>query len=137
MSKMNDIQLLSFPMHASQGAVLSVYEYPKGVPFQIARVFVINAAEATERGAHAHYECQQLLVCLQGRVQVMLDDGQRRSTLMLESSGQGVLIPAGLWAEQRYEDKSILMVLASHSYNEADYIRDYAVYLQFKAQSSR
>lgn len=134
---LNDLsaaRLIAFPSRPTEVAVLSVYECPKDVPFPIARVFVINAMAATDRGAHAHYECQQLLVCLQGRVRVTLDDGRQRSTVVLENPEQGLLVPAGIWAEQHYEEKSILMVLASHGYDEADYIRDYSVYREFRAK---
>lgn len=130
--ELGDVRHIDFPQRLSPGAVLSIYEHPADVPFAIARVFVTNAESAILRGDHAHRECQQLLVCVHGRVSVTVDDGAKKMTAELDRPGKGLLIPAGLWASQAYDEGAVLMVMASHGYDEADYIRDYADYLQYR-----
>ncbi len=39
----------------------------------------------------------------------------------------GVYVPPGIWAEElNFSSGSICLVLASHAYDESDYIRDYS-----------
>lgn len=131
-AQLSDVSLIDFPVKHSAEVVLSIYETPKSVPFPIMRVFVIHAREAVGRGQHAHKECAQLLVCVKGRVTVTIDDAHSKTDVHLADSGVGLLIPPGLWASQTYEADSVLMVFASHVYDEADYIRSYDEYVKFK-----
>jgi UDP-2-acetamido-3-amino-2,3-dideoxy-glucuronate N-acetyltransferase len=131
-AKLSDVRQIDFPQRLTPEAVLSIYGHPADVPFPITRVFVVNAIEAIDRGAHAHRECQQLLVCVNGKVLVTVDDGRDQAKVELKQAGQGLFIPAGLWAAQAYEAGAILMVMASHDYEEADYIRNYADYLVYR-----
>ena len=123
--------LIDFPARPADDAALFIYEHKSRVPFTIERVFVIRAEQACVRGQHAHRACHQLLICLEGRVEVIIDDGKTKSTIILDRADQGLLIPAGLWGQQHYDAGSILMVLASLPYDEADYIRDYDAFLKF------
>ena len=48
---------------------------------------------------------------------------------------RGILVPAGIWAEQRYRGPgTILMVLCDMRYDEADYIRDYDAFLRYRGE---
>lgn len=126
-----DVKTLDFTVKPTPEAVLSVYEHPGNVPYAIARTFVVNAHETVERGAHAHKECHQIMVCLNGTINVQIKDGTNTENFTLSDPGRGLLVPAGLWAEQSYTKGSVLMVLASHTYSESDYIRDYNDYLAY------
>jgi WxcM-like, C-terminal len=129
---LDDIREIIFPLHPSAEASLSVYEYPTHVPFQIARVFVVNATQACERGAHAHKNCTQLLICLKGALTLTIKDGLQTKNIRMDSAKTGILIPASLWAEQTYDSDSTLMVLTDMPYDESDYIRDYKNYLSYR-----
>jgi len=106
---------------------LSVSEFPTDIPFNPKRYFLIFDVPNQEvRGSHAHRECEQFLICVKGSVNVMVDDGTVRSEVVLDSPDLGVYIPPLIWGTQyRYSDDAVLMVLASHVYDDADYIRDY------------
>ncbi len=96
-SELDDVRCIDFPQRLTPGAVLSIYEHPAEVPFPIARVFVTAATEVIDRGAHAHRECQQLLICVHGRVCVTVDDGAKKIMVDLDAPGRGMLLPAGLY----------------------------------------
>lgn len=102
------------------------------VPFDIKRVFYsydIPGGEA--RGAHAHKKCHQLLVAASGSFEVVLNDGINKRTILLNRPFYGLHIPPGIWAEEQgFSSGSICLVLASHGYDENDYIRDYSDYLK-------
>lgn len=104
------------------------------VPFDIKRVFYsydIPGGEA--RGAHAHKECHQLLVAASGSFEVVLDDGINKRTVLLNRPFYGLHIPPGIWAaEQGFSSGSICLVLASHIYDEDDYIRKYQDFIKYK-----
>ena len=102
--------------------------------FKVKRVFYLYDIPGGEsRGAHAHKECHQFLVAASGSFEVMLDDGKNKRTVLLNRPYFGLHIPPGIWAaEQGFSSGSICLVLTSHKYNEADYIRNYHEYLEYK-----
>ena len=130
MPTLQDIKEITFPAKPSDEASLFVYEHKSHVPFNIERVFVISAEQACDRGAHAHKKCNQLLVCLNGQVELTIKDGKNEKNIMMSNPAKGILVPAGLWAEQSYGNDSILMVLTDQPYDESDYIRGYNDYLK-------
>jgi RimJ/RimL family protein N-acetyltransferase len=95
--------------------------------FPIKRVFYLyDIAGGESRGAHAHKECHQFLVAASGSFEVLLDDGKTKRQILLNRPDLGLHIPPGIWASEiNFSSGSICLVLASHEYNEDDYIRDY------------
>ena len=101
------------------------------VPFVPRRTFVVYGVPSEEvRGAHAHYRCEQLLVCVSGSVHALVDDGTRRREYVLDSPQTALYMPPMTWGTQyRYSADSVLMVLASRPYEAEDYIRDHDQFL--------
>lgn len=97
------------------------------IPFDIKRIFYLYDIPGGEsRGAHAHKECHQFLIAVSGSFEVLLDDGKTKRLIQLNRPDIGLHIPPGIWAsEVNFSSGSICLVLASHTYNEADYLRDY------------
>lgn len=106
---------------------LVIGELPNSLPFQPKRFFFISGVpEGEPRGIHAHKECHQFLVCVSGSLNAMADDGETRVVFRLEASGPGLYMPPLTWGCQYdYSEDAVLLVLASHLYNAADYIHDY------------
>ncbi|TVR78498.1 MAG: WxcM-like domain-containing protein [Chitinophagaceae bacterium] len=100
------------------------------IPFEIKRIFYIyDIPGGKDRGAHAHKECHQFLVAASGSFEVELDDGINKRTVRLSRPYFGLHIPPGIWAaEKSFSSGAICLVLASHAYEESDYIRDYSVF---------
>lgn len=133
MHHINNIRRVDFFYKYTLNSPLFVYERDNGFPLtSISRVFIVKSKEATKRGNHAHKECTQLLVAINGKCKVICDDGKDRKEFILEDPSKGLLIPPTIWAEQVYEKDSILMVLADQLYDETDYIRDYKDFLSFR-----
>lgn len=103
------------------------------LPFDIKRIFYLYDVPGGEsRGAHAHKECHQFLVAASGSFEVLLDDGKTKRQVLLNRPDIGLHIPPGIWASEiNFSSGSICLVLASHIYTEADYIREYIDYLNF------
>lgn len=109
---------------------LSVGEFERTVPFKPERYFVVFDVPSREvRGAHAHRDCLQFLVCVHGSCAVVVDDGRRRAEVLLDRPNLGLFVPAMVWAIQyKYSSDTVLLVFASQRYDPNDYIRDYDEY---------
>ena len=108
-------------------------ENNKDIPFGIKRVFYIYDIPGGEsRGAHAHKECHQFLVAASGSFEVSLNDGRVERIVQLNRPFIGLHIPPGIWASEiNFSSGSICLVMASHEYNENDYLRNYQDYLDY------
>jgi len=85
------------------------------------------------RGAHAHIECHQFLIAGSGSFDVLLDDGKSKKLVTLNQPYKGLHIPPGIWASEiNFSSGAICLVLASHTYEEKDYIRNYNEFLKIK-----
>ena len=111
---------------------LTVAEYGKDLHFLPKRYFLIYGVSSREvRGEHAHRTLHQFLVCTNGSVTVMADDGENRAVFLLDRPNLGLYIPPRIWAAQYgYTDDAVLLVLASEIYKPEDYIRDYDEFLR-------
>ncbi len=96
-------------------------------PFEIKRYFVVfNVPSKEVRGEHAHRELHQFVVCVHGECRLIVDDGQEREEIVLNSPALGVHIAPLVWGVQyQYTADAVLLVLASDVYKSQDYIRDY------------
>jgi len=111
---------------APQGNITPV-ESERDLPFSIERVYYLYDVPGGEsRGGHAHYALQQLLVCVMGALDVLIDDGCHRRTVRLDRAHQGLYVCPMIWRElHNFSSGAICLVLASEVYRESDYIRDY------------
>lgn len=116
------MELIQLPMHSDERGDLTVLE--NQIPFSVKRIFWITNSNAT-RGGHRHIETQQALCCLSGKCAVHINDGIKQSVQTLASPREILLVEPHEWHTMQFYDKStVLLVLASHAYNKADYIYD-------------
>jgi len=110
---------------------LSVGEFEKTVPFTPKRYFLsFEVPSEKTRGEHAHRQCKQFLICVNGRCSVVADDGKNRQEFLLDRPDLGLYLPPMTWGIQyRYSADATLLVFASEYYDNSDYIRDYAEFL--------
>ena len=130
--KLKNIKIPNIIDNINQGS-LRVIELDQ-VPFQTQRVFsVVNAQARSKRGEHAHKKCNQFICCVSGEVQLKCDDGIKQIEILLSPESDAILIPNGIWAEQKYlKDNSVIIVFCDQPYDEGDYIRDYQKFLDWK-----
>ena len=106
---------------------LAAMEFAAGLPFPPKRLFIVyDVPTRFARGAHAHRECHQFLICVRGSVHAIADDGKTRREYLLDSPDVGLHMRPLVWGTQYgYSSDAVLVVLASHEYDNADYIREY------------
>lgn len=119
--------------HGDERGQLVALEEGKEIPFAIKRVYYIyGTGEGVERGFHAHKELKQLLICVHGSCIITLDDGKEKENVVLDKPYEGIFIQSNIWrVMSNFSPDAVLLVLASEIYNEADYIRDYNVFLEY------
>ena len=97
------------------------------MPFDIARVYYLYDVPGGEsRGGHAHVELEQFIIAASGSFRVVVDDGERRTSVFLNRSYYGLYIPRLMWRElEDFSSGSVCLVLASKPYDPDDYYYDY------------
>lgn len=124
--------------HSDRKGNITVVENYKTVPFGIRRTYYLYDVPGGEsRGGHAHKELYQLIVAASGSFTVTIDDGMVKRSFLLNRPYQGLLIVPGIWRTLNdFSSGAVCMVLASESYTEEDYIRNYDDFLSFKKYDS-
>lgn len=129
-----DCSIIELPKITDRSGNITPVEGIRNLPFDIKRIFYsydIPGGEA--RGAHAHKTCHQFLVAASGSFEIVLDDGTNKRTVLLNRPFYGLHIPPGIWAaEQGFSSGSICLVLASHGYDEQDYLRNYSDFITYR-----
>lgn len=129
---MSLIKLLNFQSFGDERGCLISLEQQKNIPFDIKRIYYLYNTETNiARGFHAHIELEQVAICLKGSCRFILDDGQSRESVLLNSPDVGLYIGNNQWREMHdFSDDCVLIVIASELYDESDYIRDYNKFLR-------
>ena len=133
MTNLDNSRIIELPKEEDpRGSLTYIYENIQ-VPFSIKRVFYIYDVPAgKDRGAHAHKECWQFIIAASGALKVYLNDGTNEKTVELNRPYQGLLVPPGIWAHEReFTTGALCLVMASHDFDENDYIRDFEKYKEY------
>lgn len=127
-----EIERVKLQSHGDNGGMLIALEQDRNVPFEIRRVYYIFATQQdVHRGKHAHRHLHQLAVAVRGSVTFLLDDGSGPVEVTLNDPSQGLLLGRMVWRElYAFSEDCVLMVLADHLYDPADYITDYDAFLR-------
>lgn len=107
---------------------LYVAETSKEIQFKIKRVYWINNFTRPDavRGKHAHQTLRQVIFCTRGCFTLLLDNGVRKQSVVMDTHDRGIYLGPLLWHEMTHFSQDCgLLVLASDLYKEEDYIRNY------------
>ncbi|MGN7503736.1 MAG: sugar 3,4-ketoisomerase [Alphaproteobacteria bacterium] len=119
------------PIADSRGAIVALEALREHVPFDIKRVYYMYDLQHDKpRGHHAHKVTDQILICLHGGCDVLMDDGVCESTYTLSAPYEILHIPPMYWHTlSNFLDSTVIMAIASERYNESDYIRQYTDFI--------
>lgn len=126
-TSVNGVSVYELPLVKDLRGNLSVGEFGRSLPFTPLRYFIVfDVPSSKVRGEHAHRQCHQFLICINGSCMVVADDGRQREEILLDRPTKGVHLPPMTWGVQyKYSADAILLVFASDYYDANDYIRDY------------
>lgn len=101
------------------------------IPFAIKRVFwLTNIGPGETRGHHAHRSCRQVPVCANGSVVFEIESVGGEKTSRLMHPGDGFVLEPFTWLVLKdFSPDATVIVFASESYDESEYIRSYQEFL--------
>jgi len=129
-------KIIDLPKITDTRGNLTFVEGGNQIPFDIQRVYYLyDVPGGAERGGHAHKGLHQLIIAMSGSFDVVLDDGANKKRVHMNRSYNGLYVCPMIWRElDNFSSGSVLMVLASNKYDEADYYRDYAEFMRGRAK---
>jgi dTDP-4-dehydrorhamnose 3,5-epimerase-like enzyme len=129
-----ELSVVTHQSYVDHRGALCPIELSRVLSFPLVRLFWVSRVPAgQERGGHAHKQCSQYLICVEGQVTVSVHDGNRMSEFHL-GPGQALLVPPAIWASERYGEGAILLVLCDRPYEKEDYIADMDVFLTYRRE---
>jgi WxcM-like, C-terminal len=133
-SSVYDCVILPLNKIHNRAGNITIVEGQKNVPFDVKRIYYLYDIPGGEaRGGHAHKELYQLIIAASGSFDVLLDDGINKKIVTLNRPNYGLFVVPGIWRELlEFSSGAICLVLASHKYEEDDYIRDYQNFIKMK-----
>ena len=133
-SSIYNCSILQLPKIHNRAGNITALENNIHLPFEVKRIYYLYDVPAgEERGGHAHRELQQIVVAASGAFDVLLNDGRNKKIVHLDRPFIGLHIVPGIWRELlNFSSGAVCLVLASHKYDEKDYIRDYENFKAYK-----
>jgi hypothetical protein len=129
--------LIHLPKILDKRGNLSFFEFPKQLPFQIARTYWIYDVPGGEvRGSHAFKAQQEFIVALSGSFDVVIHDGEKEQKFSLNRSYYGLYLPPLIWRRiENFSTNSLALIVSDSSFEANDYIRDFNDFLDLYAKS--
>lgn len=133
-SSLKDCRLVDLPRVTDSRGNLTFIQGRQHIPFEIARVYYLyDVPGGAERGGHAHKDLQQLIVAMSGSFDVVLDDGDDKRRFHMNRSYFGLYVCNMIWRTlDNFSSGSVCLVLASNYYEDDDYYRDYATFIDVR-----
>ena len=135
---LEDVRWIPLPQFRDSRGLLTAAEGMRDVPFPIARIFLLSDVPAgQERGAHAHYDTEQVAVAVRGSLQLEVSDGLRTSSFRLDDSARGLFLPRMIWNRlSDFTAEAVCLVMASTPYAPDRYLRTWAEFCAARGVSA-
>ncbi|MEM9434169.1 MAG: FdtA/QdtA family cupin domain-containing protein [Pseudomonadota bacterium] len=133
MNNWNEPRLFDISVHPDPRGQLGVIE-GQNLPFEIKRLYYLfDVPIGAIRGEHGHRTLQQAIICLNGSVEIALNDGRSEQIFNLSTPREALYIPPGLWRRLKFRaPETIVCVLASAPFEKSDYIYDFEEFRRFR-----
>ncbi len=127
----DNCRIIQLPKILNAAGNLTFVEGDRHIPFDIKRVYYLyDVPGGAMRGGHAHKALHQLIIAMSGSFDVLVDDGSQRKRFHMNRSYYGLYVCPMIWRElDNFSSGAVCLVLASEHYDESDYFREYAAFL--------
>ncbi len=132
-------RLIELPIVEDPFGDLAFAEAGRHVPFAIERVFFVHGVpRGAIRGGHAHRSLEQVVFCLAGGFQIVVDDGAHSRPHRLEPGGVGLYLPPMVWHDMTdFRGGTAYVAMTSARFDEADYFRERSDFISAVAAADR
>ena len=128
-----DCRIIELPKYLDARGNLSFVQNLDQIPFEIKRTYWLYDVPGGEaRGGHAEINNEELIIALSGSFEIVVDDGSKQKSFILNRSYYGLYIPKGLWREiKEFSTNALALEFGSIAYDVNDYIRNYDAFIAF------
>jgi hypothetical protein len=128
--KARNCRWIAVPGASDARGSVNFLEPGKGLDFEPVRVFWLHhVAPGQWRGRHGHRKTKLVFVAASGACRIHLDDGMVKETAALDDPTRALHVAPWVWHELTdFAPGTVIMVIASTPYEEAEYLRDYDVF---------
>jgi oxalate decarboxylase/phosphoglucose isomerase-like protein (cupin superfamily) len=130
------LQLVNFRKIPDPRGNLTPVEGESDIPFPIRRVYwIYDVPGGAVRGGHAYRTLEEVFVSLSGSFDLTVDDGRGSTVRQTLNRGYyGVYVPQMMWRTlSNFSTNAVCLIFASQHYDESDYVRRYADFLELRA----
>lgn len=121
------VPLRAFPDQRGQ---LCVAETGRELPFEVRRYYLIHDV-THDRGGHAHRYARQMISAVSGSCRIVLADGTRERSWVLEDPRRALLLAPMLFIRMTdFAPGTVLLVVANEAYDKSQSIRSWEEYLR-------
>lgn len=131
MKNLREPHIIDLPKINDPRGNLSFLQDNDQLPFAMERCYwLYDVPGNATRDGHAFRTSQEIIIALSGSFDVVLDDGRgNRSRHHMNRSYRALYVPPMWWREiDNFSTNSVVMVISSTLYDEADYIRRYELF---------
>ena len=123
---------LAIPGAADARGKINFLQFDERLGFMPRRLFWLHdIAPGQWRGRHGHRESHLVTLVMNGSCRIHLDDGVGKQTVVLDDPGRALHIGPYVWHELTdFAPQTVILVIASTVYDEAEYLRDYDTFLR-------
>jgi hypothetical protein len=127
----DECKIIQLPKITDPRGNLTFIENSCHIPFDIKRVYYLyDVPGGSDRGSHAHKNLHQFIIAMSGSFDVVLDDGRQKQRFQLNRSYYGLYVCPMMWRFlDNFSSGGVCLVLASETYSEDDYIREYDTFI--------
>jgi dTDP-4-dehydrorhamnose 3,5-epimerase-like enzyme len=112
---------------------LVAIESNRNIPFDIKRVFYIfNITQNAIRSQHANMKAQEVILCLNGCCEILLDDGKgQKINITLSRKNKAVYVEPKIWIElSKFSKDCLVMAMSDIYYDRNHQIHDYQEFIR-------
>lgn len=114
-------RFIDLPQYSDERGVLTVIENVFSKGFK--RIYFIKQADGKIRGHHSHIKTSQLLICIQGRVRVLVKQANKELEFLLDTDNKCLILNPEDWHEMfDFQDNAILLVASNELFDPEDYV---------------
>lgn len=134
-----DCRWISVPGAADARGQVNFLALDQKLGFVPRRLFWLHhIAPGQWRGRHGHRESHLITLVLNGSCKVHLDDGTVKETVVLDDPSRALHIAPYVWHELTdFAPQTVILVIASTPFDEAEYLRDYETFKREAAARAR
>ncbi len=129
---MSSLYKKNFKIYKKKSGNLIPFSFAKNLPFKPKRIFLVYGNRGYVRAKHAHYECNQYIIAISGKIEISYQTKKSKSKIIISNKiKRGFFSKPLTWIELKFlTNNCILMVFCDTEYKYSDYIVNYKKFLK-------